>query len=215
MGLTAQGPPLVPTNYSRRKAARATNKGKAAANLRRLASAFMRKFKASLSKQSRQTGQPRAQLATGRGGDRGESRVLRFPPAAFRRFRRAKAAPKPQAGSTCNRERASTARPYMRMRRETSSVSPTSGLPPSPGRNHRLLPALAKNMPPACFLYASRPLHKGAFAIPFLTSLPCAMAQATLSCRFATIHLGRAVTLRVTEGSPWLSLWESCHAPRD
>ena len=31
-----------------------------------------------------------------------------------------------------------------------------------PGRNHRLLPALAKNMPPACFLNASRPLHKGA-----------------------------------------------------
>ena len=32
-----------------------------------------------------------------------------------------------------------------------------------PGRNRRLLPALAKNMPPAYFLNASRPLHKGAF----------------------------------------------------
>ena len=32
-----------------------------------------------------------------------------------------------------------------------------------PGRNHRLLPPLATNMPPACLLYASAPLHKGAF----------------------------------------------------
>ena len=32
-----------------------------------------------------------------------------------------------------------------------------------PGRNYKLLPALAKNMPQAYFLYASRPLHKGAF----------------------------------------------------
>ena len=31
-----------------------------------------------------------------------------------------------------------------------------------PGRKHGLLPALAKNMPPAYFLNASRPLHKGA-----------------------------------------------------
>ena len=31
-----------------------------------------------------------------------------------------------------------------------------------PGRNHRLLPALAKNMPPACFLNASRP-QRGSF----------------------------------------------------
>ena len=34
-----------------------------------------------------------------------------------------------------------------------------------PGRNRRLLPALAKNMPPAYFLNASRPLHKGAFSL--------------------------------------------------
>ncbi|MBR6725750.1 MAG: hypothetical protein IKL81_02040, partial [Clostridia bacterium] len=34
-----------------------------------------------------------------------------------------------------------------------------------PGRNHRLLPALAKNMPLAYFLNASRPLHKGAFGL--------------------------------------------------
>ena len=32
-----------------------------------------------------------------------------------------------------------------------------------PGRNYKLLPALAKNMPQAYFLYASRPLGKGAF----------------------------------------------------
>jgi len=30
-----------------------------------------------------------------------------------------------------------------------------------PGRKHSLLPALAKNMPQAYFLNASRPLHKG------------------------------------------------------
>jgi len=34
-----------------------------------------------------------------------------------------------------------------------------------PGRNYKLLPALAKNMPQAYFLYASRPLHKGAFDV--------------------------------------------------
>jgi len=34
--------------------------------------------------------------------------------------------------------------------------------PFGPGRKHSLLPALAKNMPPACFLNVSRPLHKGA-----------------------------------------------------
>ena len=32
-----------------------------------------------------------------------------------------------------------------------------------PGRNYKLLPALAKNMPRAYFLYASRPLGKRAF----------------------------------------------------
>lgn len=31
-----------------------------------------------------------------------------------------------------------------------------------PGHNYKLLPALAKNMPQAYFLYASRPLGKGA-----------------------------------------------------
>ena len=31
------------------------------------------------------------------------------------------------------------------------------------GRNHRLLPALAKNMPPACFLNASRPSRREAY----------------------------------------------------
>ena len=35
-----------------------------------------------------------------------------------------------------------------------STSSPAAGA--SPGRNHRLLPALAKNMPLACFLNASR-----------------------------------------------------------
>ena len=40
-------------------------------------------------------------------------------------------------------------------RRRTSSDL-AYARPPSPGRNHRLLPALAKNMPLACFLNASR-----------------------------------------------------------
>ena len=33
----------------------------------------------------------------------------------------------------------------------------------STGRNHRLLPALAKNKPPACFFNASRPSSEGGF----------------------------------------------------
>ena len=43
-----------------------------------------------------------------------------------------------------------------------------------PGRMHSLLPALAKNMPTAYFLNASRPLHKGAFleAILFILCSP-------------------------------------------
>ena len=39
-----------------------------------------------------------------------------------------------------------------------------------PGRNYKLLPALAKNMPQAYFLYASRPLGKGAL---MHNCLPC------------------------------------------
>ena len=35
-----------------------------------------------------------------------------------------------------------------------------------PGHNYKLLPALAKNMLQAYFLYASRPLHKGASREP-------------------------------------------------
>ena len=36
-----------------------------------------------------------------------------------------------------------------------------------PGRNHRLLPALATNSPQGCLLNASRPLHKGAFWVRY------------------------------------------------
>ena len=35
-----------------------------------------------------------------------------------------------------------------------------------PGRRHSLLAALAKNVPPARFLDASRPLHRGALSAP-------------------------------------------------
>ena len=39
-----------------------------------------------------------------------------------------------------------------------------------PGRNHRLLPPLAKNVPLAHFLNASAPLHKGAFGVAEICS---------------------------------------------
>ena len=44
------------------------------------------------------------------------------------------------------------------------SIPPSAPQPAfGPGRKHSMLPALAKNMPPAYFLNASRPLHKGGF----------------------------------------------------
>jgi len=74
--------------------------GRSAANLRGLASAF-----SGSSSKPEQAEPPNRSAARptlhGARGDRGESRVLRFPPAALRRFRRAKAAPKQQAGATC------------------------------------------------------------------------------------------------------------------
>ena len=90
---------------------RATNKG----HERRFCGGFLprkRKFKGTLCNQSRQTKQPLAQAAKGHEGVRG-SAVFALPPAALRRFRRAKAASHPlHHAATRKQQRASNARPY-------------------------------------------------------------------------------------------------------